>query len=177
MTLSSMNGSQTARLREFRQSDAAAVRRLIHHTIDIRYSDVYPPRAVQFFKDFHSESSITERSHGGDVIVVEHSGEIVGTGALVEDDISGVFVHPTFQRQGLGKALICELERRASARGYREVVLSVSLPSRAFSQRLDYEIVENCSIDVGEGQHLDFWKARKTLMASPQHGARLYPRG
>jgi hypothetical protein len=43
------------------------------------------------------------------------------------------------------------------------VELSVSLPSRRFYENLGYELVEACSIDVGEGQRLDFWKARKML--------------
>jgi hypothetical protein len=47
--------------------------------------------------------------------------------------------------------------------GHQEAVLSVSLPSRAFYERLGYQIIEGRSIEVGEGQHLDFWKARKML--------------
>jgi hypothetical protein len=43
------------------------------------------------------------------------------------------------------------------------VSLSVSLPSRRFYEALGYEIVEERSIDVGEGQRLDFWQAHKAL--------------
>ena len=56
-----------------------------------------------------------------------------------------------------------KLEARAAAKGCTEAVLSVSLPSRAFYESLGYEMLEACSIDVGEDEHLDFWKARKSL--------------
>ena len=56
-----------------------------------------------------------------------------------------------------------ELENEAKARGCTESELSVSLPSRGFYEGLGYEMLEECLIDVGEGQHLDFWKARKPL--------------
>ncbi len=90
---------------------------------------------------------------------------------LRESDSAGVrqlihrmiFVRPDLQRRGHGKAVMRELERRARARGFTQVELSVSLPSREFYESLGYEMLEECSIDVGDGQRLDFWKAGKTL--------------
>lgn len=152
------------RIREFRQSDLTPLRRLIHETIDTCYSGVYPQRAVQFFKEFHSDKKIMERSRQGEILVVEKEGALVATGAIVGSDIFGVFVRPEFQGRGYGKAVMCELEERAKARGCTEVILSVSLPSKGFYERLGYEMIEACSKDVGEGEHLDFWKARKSLV-------------
>lgn len=168
-----MNEANGIHLRQFRESDVVPVRRLIHQTIDVCYSTVYPPRAVQFFRDFHSDAKILERHREGEILVVEQSGRVVGTGAIVGADIFGVFVHPKFQRHGIGGILMRELEARAKARGYNEAVLSVSLPSRAFYERLGYEIIEDRSIDVGEGEILCFWKAKKALsQEKPQHPGR-----
>jgi hypothetical protein len=58
-----------------------------------------------------------------------------------------------------------ELERRAVAKGLTEIELSVSLPSRGFYEILGYQAIEDCDIDVGEGQRLCFWKAKKKLTA------------
>lgn len=158
-----MSRLHDARICEFRESDLVPVRRLIHHTIDVCYSGVYPSRAVQFFKEFHSEEKIMERYRKGEILVVEQDGDMIATGTIVGSDIFGVFVHPEFQHSGHGGALMRELENRAKARGGTESELSVSLPSRGFYESLGYEMLEECSIDVGEGQHLDFWKARKPL--------------
>ena len=59
-----------------------------------------------------------------------------------------------------------ELEERAVLNAVGEVALSVSLPSRRFYGSLGYEIIENRSIDVGEGQQLNYWEAKKKLTKS-----------
>ena len=151
-------------IRQFRESDVEAVRELIHYTINVSYSPVYPPRAVQFFKDFHSEAKIIERHQKGEILVVEKEGKIIGTGSIVGADILGVFVNPDFQHQGYGKSLMQELEKKALVNGLSGVALGVSLPSRRFYESLGYEIIRDRTIDVGEGQRLDYWDAKKTLM-------------
>ena len=42
-------------------------------------SRVYPPRAVRFFKEFHSEAKILERHRQGAILVVEQEGTIIAT--------------------------------------------------------------------------------------------------
>ena len=158
-----MSKQDLAHFREFRASDLEAVLRLIHHTIDVSYSPVYPVRAIQFFKDFHAEAKIIKRHQNGETLILEKDGKVIGTGSLVSADILGVFVHPQFQHQGYGKAIMKELEKRAVLNAVGEVALSVSLPSKRFYGNLGYEIIKSCSIDVGEGQQLDYWEAKKKL--------------
>ena len=158
-----MSGRTQPRIRLFRQSDVGALRQLIGAVIDVSYAAVYPPRALAFFKDFHAASRILERARAGVVLVAEEQGALVGTGSLVDGEIFAVFVHPERQRGGLGKALMRELEERARASGVTESLLSVSLPSKRFYEGLGYEIVEDCARDFGDGQRMDFWKARKRL--------------
>jgi len=158
-----MSKQDLAHFCQFRASDLVAVSRLIHHTIDVSYSPVYPARAIRFFKDFHSEAKIIERHQNGEILILEEDGKVIGTGSLVGTDILGVFVHPRFQHQGYGKAIMKALEERAVLNAVGEVALSVSLPSRRFYGSLGYEIIKNRSIDVGEGQQLDYWEAKKKL--------------
>jgi GNAT superfamily N-acetyltransferase len=158
-----MNKPDLAHFREFCASDVKAVLRLIHHTVDVSYAPVYPVRAIQFFKDFHAEAKILERHQNGETLILEKDGQVIGTGSLVDSDILGVFVHPRFQHQGYGKAIMKELEKKALLNEVSEVLLSVSLPSRRFYESLGYEITGACSTDVGEGQQLDYWEARKIL--------------
>ena len=163
-----MSRADNSRIREFEKSDAVHVRRLIHHTIDVCYSSVYPTRAVQFFKEFHSDTKILERHQEGDILVVEQDGNVIATGTIVDGDIFGVFVHPDFQKHGHGSALMRELETRAKLKGCTEAVLSVSLPSRGFYEGLGYVTFEDRSIDVGDGEHLKFWDARKPLLTGEE---------
>ena len=158
-----MRRSGNASLRPFRDSDVTQVRQLIHRTLDVSYAAVYPPEAVRFFKDFHSEAKILERHRAGDILVIEQDGQVVATGAIVDSDIFGVFVDPAAQQQGHGRALMQELESRAKAKGIHEAVLSVSLPSRRFYESLGYREFEDRSRDLGNGVQLAFWQARKAL--------------
>jgi ribosomal protein S18 acetylase RimI-like enzyme len=157
---------ENSRPREFQPADLARVRQLICHTIDLCYTGVYPPRAVQFFKQFHSDQEILARNQSGVILVLEREGAIVATGALIGHEILGVFVDPPCQGRGYGRAVMLDLEARARANGCHEVKLSVSLPSKGFYDKLGYQVVEECSIAVGEDQTLRFWKARKGLEAT-----------
>ena len=100
-----MRHSDDVSIRRCRDPDLCKLMRLISETIGISYAGVYPPRAVQFFKDFHSEKKIADRSKAGTALVVEEDGELVATGSLVDDEILAVFVHPGLQRRGRGKRL------------------------------------------------------------------------
>ena len=150
-------------LRTFQKTDLEAVRALIHRTIDAAYTGVDPPRAVVFFKQYYSKEKILERSRDGEIVVLACGGKAVAMGSILEGEICGVFVDLDFQRAGFGVRLMQELERRVSASGRKEAELSVSLPSRGFYERLGYTVLEACSIDVGEGEQLKYWKAKKTL--------------
>lgn len=151
-------------IRQFQHADLGPLQRLICETIDFSYASVYPPRGVAFFKDFHDERNILERCRAGMTLVAEDDGELIATGSLVNDEILAVFVHPKSQRSGYGKALMSVLEDEARSAGIREARLSVSRPSRRFYEGLGYEIAEACSKNVGDGQRLDFWKAKKRLV-------------
>jgi ribosomal protein S18 acetylase RimI-like enzyme len=150
-------------LRKYRPSDLKPLRQLIHETIDACYSGVYPLRAVLFFKEYHSEEEIARRETSGAILVAEHDGTLVATGALVGREITGVFVSPSIQGRGIGRAIMWELEDLAKAQGCGDVELSVSLPSRGFYESLGYEILGDSAIDVGQGEQLDFWTAKKAL--------------
>src|ERR1700724_3795584 len=107
-----MSHSDDVSIRRFREPDLCQLVRLISETIGISYAEVYPPRAVQFFKDFHSEKKIAHRGKTGTTLVVEKDGELVATGSLVDGEILAVFVHPRLQKGGRGKALMKALEPR-----------------------------------------------------------------
>lgn len=150
-------------IRLFRTSEVIQLSQMIHSTIESSYTGVYPARAVEFFKEYHSQNSILERDQLGDVVIVERDGVLIATGSLVKNEISGVFVRPGHQKHGFGKMIMAELEKRASERCCSEITLSVSLPSRRFYEGLSYEIAEFFQLDVGEGQQLGYWLGRKKI--------------
>jgi len=150
-------------LRPCRATDLESVHDLIHATIDASYTDVYPPRAVRFFQDYHTPQRILKRQAQGHTVVAELDSRLVATGAIVGNHIMAVFVDPHCQRHGVGAQVMDALEDMARAAGQPRVHLDVSLPSLGFYSSRGYSHMQSCSIDVGEGQRLDYWTAEKSL--------------
>ena len=153
-------------IRPFTSSDLSDLKQLIHGTIDVSYADAYPPRARDYFKSFHSDEAIVERSEKGLILMAEspETGALVGTGSMVDQDIFALFVSPDHQGEGIGKRLMERLESRAVESGMTLAELHVSLPSKAFYENLGYTMLEACAVDVGEGQELKYWRAEKRLV-------------
>lgn len=158
-----MDGPSHMSIRPFDAADLEPVLQLIHRTIDVCYSGVYPPRAVRFFKEFHSPDGILDRHAAGEVLVVEENGDLIATGSVVGCEITGVFVDPQLQRLGIGGRVMDDLESIARAGGHASAEISVSLPSRRFYESRGYLVNESRSIDVGDGESLDYWAAAKSL--------------
>ena len=156
-----MTESLTTELRSFRPDDLDGLKQLIHHTIEVSYTEYYPPKVIDFFKQFHSEKDILQRTQIGHTLVALTEGKIVGTGSFVNNTILAVFVHPDTQKNGLGKKIMAELEAGVVTTGDGQIELDISLPSRQFYQGLGYIVNEEVIRDLGEGQKLKFWKATK----------------
>ncbi|MCX8031837.1 MAG: hypothetical protein N3B14_00335 [Thermoleophilia bacterium] len=57
-------------IRKFVLADLDDLHRMIYETIDASYQNVYPPRAVAYFKRHHAKKRILERSQVGDILVL-----------------------------------------------------------------------------------------------------------
>ena len=73
---------------------------------------------------------------GGEFLVAELDGRIVGMGALRRRDatraaITRMRVHPAHQRQGIGQAILTRHEARASGLGYTTLVLETTVRQTA----------------------------------------------
>ena len=136
-------------IRLFQEADLIPLHQLIQDTIEYSYRNIYPDRALHFFKKYHSKTNILERSRNGVILIVEKEGIFMATGSLVENQISGVFVAPADQNSGYGSKIMVELERRAQKNGFSKILLDISLPSSSFYKKLHYQVSEECDFDVG----------------------------
>jgi GNAT superfamily N-acetyltransferase len=158
-----MNLIQNTKLREFRQEDVEALKRLIYKTIDISYHKVYPEEAIEYFKDYHTEEHILGDAIEGYTIILECDGKIVGTGTLLGTNIRRVFIDPSHQHKGLGKLVMHELEKRALEKGISILDLSASLVSKQFYDSSGYVTQKEDYIPVRNKQKLSYYAMVKTL--------------
>jgi N-acetylglutamate synthase-like GNAT family acetyltransferase len=162
-----MPSSSNLYLRDFRREDLSSVFRLVQHTIDSSYIKVYPPEAVLFFKQHHSNENIWKDAKDGGTLVWEQNGEILGTGTLLKAEIRRVFVNPPHQHRGVGKAIATELENRARLARIATLDLAASLVSRQFWESLGFDMIRPDHIPVGRGQQLHFYWMSKRLTDFP----------
>lgn len=154
---------QNIEIRDFCINDLKQLYRLTQETIELSYKDIYPAKALEFFKNYHSEKRILARAAKGMVEVAVMDQRVVATGSLVQDEVSGVFVYPGMQRSGVGKAIMFELEKEARKAGITEINLHVSLPAIEFYTSLHYDIKTERYIDVGDGEILRYFEGKKKL--------------
>jgi ribosomal protein S18 acetylase RimI-like enzyme len=124
-------------VRRFRDTDAPALWALnalpnIGATADPEAPIPLPPMAAPpaSFPDL-ADVDASFLAPGGEFLVVELDGHIVGMGGFRPDVEAGaevlrVRVHPATRRRGIGRALMAELEHRAAQRGLRAMRLDTA---------------------------------------------------
>jgi N-acetylglutamate synthase-like GNAT family acetyltransferase len=147
-------------VRRFQKKDLDAVFELIQNTIDVSYRKVYPPEAIEFFKEFHNKEILKDTA-AGYTVVAERNGEILGTSTLIDSHIQRTFVNPVCQRLGIGGMLAQELERKASLKKSSHITLEASIVSRHFWEARGYIMQEETFIPVKNGQKLVYYKMSK----------------
>ena len=71
-------------------------------------------------------------------LVAELHGQIVGVGALHDNEIHRVYVSPDYQGNGIGETLILSLEAEAQARGVEHLELQSPHDDVGFYEHLGY---------------------------------------
>jgi GNAT superfamily N-acetyltransferase len=99
-------------------------------------------------------------------VVAEHGDAIVGVAALDEDEIKRVYVHPSAQQRGAGRAMIALLEREAADRGLREVHVVAGVDAAPFYTRLGYQRL-HAGVHANGDARVPFVSMRKALAGAP----------
>lgn len=150
-------------VREFELSDLESVKNLIKRTIDICYNGYYLREVLDYFEMYNWNGNILKVARDGHIVVAETQGEVVGTGSLINDVILRVFVDPTHHRQGLGRMVVNELERRAAANGVKVVHLRALANAMKFYESLGYLTSAKGLLEVDNGRHLEYYQMYKRL--------------
>ncbi|MHC4639955.1 MAG: GNAT family N-acetyltransferase [Planctomycetota bacterium] len=153
-------------IRHLKRSEVDVVKDLIHRTIDVCYSGLYDAESIKFFKDHHCEHSILQDAERGHTIVLVKKARVIGTGTILNDVITRVFVESGEQRSGFGKMIMQRLEQYAVNDDIRLVKLNASLPSKKFYDRLGYELVDKDYLEVDNHKKLHYYAMKKVLKQS-----------
>ena len=150
-------------VREFKLADLESVKELINRTIDVCYNGFYLKEVMNYFDMYNWDGNILKVARDGYVVVVETQGKIVGTGSVIGNVILRVFVDPGLQKQGLGRMIMNELERRAAANGVKILQLRALANARKFYESLGYSTVDRGLVEVDNGRCLQYYQMEKKL--------------
>lgn len=117
-----------------------AIHNVLHTAIRTIYPKYYPREVVDFFCQHHSKEHILDGIASGNMGVLMDANIIVGTGCFDNNHITGVYVLPSYQRQGCGTWIMNCLENEIR-KGHDTVILDASLPAACFYERRGYQTV------------------------------------
>ncbi|MEM8641988.1 MAG: GNAT family N-acetyltransferase [Cyanobacteria bacterium P01_G01_bin.54] len=123
-------------LHEHEVEDAIA---LIHQSVRQISPQDYPPEQVKAILKMYDAKTLAQYM----VLVVQAQSQLVGVAAFQVPVkvcfISAVFTHPDWLRQGVGRSLVQEIERRALGQGAIWVAVASSLTADTFYKALGYK--------------------------------------
>lgn len=121
---------------------ANEIRNVLHTTIRTIYPKYYPKEVVDFFCRHHSKEHILEGIASGNMGVLMDGNVIVGTGCFDSNHITGVYVLPSYQKQGCGTQIMNCLETEILKR-HGKVILDSSLPAARLYEHRGYKTVSH----------------------------------
>jgi putative acetyltransferase len=142
------------RIREARAAEAEAIRCVHRESIEGLGPAGYSSEQVAAWArgTESADYAATIESDDGGFVVAERDGDLLGFGSLSYDipeeyeasadtEVTGVYVHPSATREGVGTELLVALERAAKNRGVGTLGLSASHNALRFYERHGYERV------------------------------------
>lgn len=133
---------QNLEVRLFDKKHLTEVVNVIHATIKTCYPEIYAPEVVDFFLDYHSEQNIVKKSSKGEVYTFYLTGELIGTGYLVEDEIGGLYILPNFQNKGYGSEAMNFLLNCARQKGLKNIWIDATPASNPLYLHLGFKLIE-----------------------------------
>jgi putative acetyltransferase len=156
-------------VREMRPEDARAFLEVHHAAVRGLASNDYPPEVIEAWApmpitDKHVEA-VRSNPDNEYRIVADMEGRLVGIGCIVvqNNELRACYVAPTASRQGIGSALLLELERAAREQGATFLKADSSLTAEPFYKSEGYKVCERGQHVLHNGQRMACIKMRKTF--------------
>jgi putative acetyltransferase len=158
------------KIRPARSSDARGI--LEAHRSAVRETAVrdYPPEVIEIWGPPVTDERVQWYAQGPllqeTTVVAEIDGHIAGFGVIIEsnNELRAVYVAHKYGKQGVGSALLQELERLARERGCKELAMDSSLTAEAFYLHHGFQALERGEHPMSDtGRTMACVRMRKVL--------------
>ena len=139
----------TFRLRPMYLQESNVVLDLIHKSTRELCSKDYTTEQLETVIESYNSAFLKQ----GKVILAEQQSQIIGIAKAEPYGyqmqlIVALFTHPNYTRQGIGRLLTQEIERRASIRNIKKMVVTASLTAVDFYLSVGYEYQRKTTIFI-----------------------------
>ena len=132
-------------IREFKTNDAEDVSVLIYTTLRTSLVNDYSPEYIEEYVNLLQPEEIIRRAEEFHTYVAEVDGRIIGCGSIgpfwgseEESGLFTIFVHPEYQRRGIGRKLIETLEGDEFFLRAKRVEVPASITATPFYLKMGY---------------------------------------
>lgn len=140
------------KIRPFEPGDEVELRRLFNETIRSIGASDYTPEQLEAWASRHHDANAWRkqmRRRKPAVAIIEQV--IVGYADVQRTGlIDHFFVHPGWQRRGVGRRLMAEIERQATALDLRSLHSNVSITARPFFEAHGFTIAHSQEVEIGK---------------------------
>lgn len=143
------------------KNDAQAIATVVKESILSTFPEVYPEdhinHTIWMYRTEAVETFIDER----DFFIAVEDEQIVGSVCLKEKNhfMTGLYVHPSYMRKGIGKLLVEYIESFAIQAGYDDITLWSTVIAADFYDNLGYMKVR----DIVEDGYVKYVEMKKDL--------------
>lgn len=148
-----------------KKQDSEKIIALVHEVIDFSLNKIYPPSAVKWFYEYHSVQHIKDEFDDGACVATVHDGKrLIGTATYYAHEIKRVFIHPEYQKAGLGKELMRELEEKARSRNDKYIILYANPKTWRYYESMGYGTICITAWEMESSEHLAYCTMVKHLI-------------
>lgn len=138
------------------------VHELILSTIDTLNSKDYLPETIKIMKAWQNEESLKKKFSEGTYYLAIDDSKVVGVGGLVKEEISTMFVNPTYNGKGIGGTILKMLEDKAREKGIKKLSLGSTLTAHPFYNKCGYKTIKR-AIHKLDGNNFEAYEMEKEL--------------
>lgn len=129
-----------------KEEELEEVHELIVYTIKKSFPAFYPPNSVNIVVEEFNLNKIKDRASWTHFYVAKIENKIVTCGAIgpywgskEESSLFNIFVHPDYQKQGIGKKIVQTLEQDEYFLRAKRIEIPASMVGIPFYKKLGYE--------------------------------------
>ncbi len=146
--------------------DTETIVDLVHEVVSFSLGNVYPPSALKWFYDYHSTENVkNDFNSGAEIYGAYDNDTLIGTVTYNNNELKRLFIHPDYQKIGLGKVFINKVEDLATELESEYIMLYANPNTWRYYNLKGYEPINFAAAEMDAGEFLAYCTMVKTFIS------------